>query len=97
MLRPLTWGWRPLLKWHLRHRVRVGISTNPGKVETADMSESTYMKHLEAMRSEGLVERVKTSNPEIKIFKLTEKGERALELDQKIIDTLGEIQMLGAT
>lgn len=95
----MTYEWRPMLKWFMRSKVRRLITDNPGKssreiLKHADLSDSTYMKHLEAMMSDGLIERVKTPVSEARVFRLTEKGLRALELDTEILRAFREIQGL---
>ena len=95
----MTYEWRPMLKWFMRSKVRRLITDNPGKsskeiLEHADLSESTYLKHLDAMRSDGLIERVKAEDSMVRIFRLTERGLRALELDTEILRAFTEIQRL---
>lgn len=95
----MTYEWRPMLKWFMQSKVRRLITDNPGKsskeiLAHADLSESTYMKHLEAMRLGGLIERVKTEASMVMIFRLTEKGLRVLELDTEILRAFTEIQYL---
>ena len=85
------------MKWHFRHVVRSYISVSPDSssqevIEAGTMSESTYTKYLEQLRLEGQVERVKTPDSKREVFRLTEKGIRALELDQKVMEALTDVQ-----